>query len=127
MADYIKREDIIKWIDDSVAQCGNRYDTSQQNMMDLFRTVVNDCLAFADVVPREHYESMERTVYLLNKALAELAECKTGTWRKKHDDICYWYECSVCGNKPLHTNWTISEVLSNYCPYCGTKMKGISQ
>ena len=29
MADYIKREDIIKWIDDSLELCGDRYSVDQ--------------------------------------------------------------------------------------------------
>ena len=54
MSDYISRESIIKWIDDSLEQCGSRYTAEQENMMEMFRTVVNDCLPFADVVKREH-------------------------------------------------------------------------
>lgn len=50
MAEYIKREDIIKWIDDSLELCGDRYSVEQENIMELFRTVVNECLPFADVV-----------------------------------------------------------------------------
>ena len=54
MANYINRDDIIKWIDDSLEMCGDRYSVDQENMMELFRTVVNDCLPFADVAERKH-------------------------------------------------------------------------
>ena len=116
MADYIKREDIIKWIDDSIEQCGNRYDTSQQNMMDLFRTVVNDCLPFADVVERELYE----------RALSDVIDLsmkqKKGKWKKaylEHESfgvrpaVVYCSECHLTGY------WE-----PNFCPNCGASMKG---
>lgn len=51
VTEYIKRKDIIKWIDDSLDLCGDRYSVDQENMVELFRTVVNDCLPFADVRP----------------------------------------------------------------------------
>ena len=45
---------------------------------------------------------------------------KPGTWKRVEDDVSYWYECSICGERPLH--YYESECLSDYCPNCGAKM-----
>ena len=92
MAEYIKREDIIKWIDDSLELCGDRYSVDQKNMMELFRTVINDCLPFADVVERNTFEQVmwERDV-----ALAQLAEIGKG-FGEKMDDVVEVVRCKDC-------------------------------
>lgn len=41
-------------------------------------------------------------------------------WKKVNDGICWWYECSVCGEQPLQ-RYKI-DCLSEYCPHCGAKM-----
>lgn len=51
---------------------------------------------------------------------------KTGKWITKSDTNPYyttwWYECSECGQKPLRDGYG-QEVLSDYCPNCGARMK----
>lgn len=74
MSDYIKKDDIIKWVDDSVAQCGNRYSADMLNMMDMFKTVVDNCLPFANVVPAELYQRA------LNDVVTLSAERKHRKW-----------------------------------------------
>ena len=44
-------------------------------------------------------------------------------WERKEDDVSYWYECSNCGERPLYNAYYESECLSDYCPWCGAKMK----
>ena len=46
---------------------------------------------------------------------------KQGEWIKNHDVDSWWYECSVCGEKPLRNNWSDTEALSKYCPSCGAR------
>lgn len=75
-----------------------------------------------EAVPIEDYQSMERTVDKLIKALAEAEPIKHGRWIEPNDkgvvsyDKHAYAECSVC-----HT----AEYLARgkrYCPNCGAKM-----
>lgn len=104
MDEYIKKDDIIKWIDDSVAQCGSRYSPDMLNMMDMFKTVVNNCLPFADVVPKKLYMKAVCDV-------VRLSGDRSGEWVS----IMGHSICNVCGYKA-------SPILTNYCPNCGAKM-----
>jgi hypothetical protein len=45
-----------------------------------------------------------------------------GEWVKKHDDVCFWYECSVCGHTPPRDEWGHTW-FSVCCPNCGAKME----
>lgn len=51
---------------------------------------------------------------------------KTGKWITKSDTNPYyttwWYECSECGQRPLQDGYE-QEVLSDYCPTCGSRME----
>ena len=57
----------------------------------------------------------------IDKGIEALENQKTGRWIRKND-ICtsrvqlYQFECSNCRE--------INTFRSNYCPYCGAKMKG---
>lgn len=53
---------------------------------------------------------------------ADVAPVRHGRWVKKHDNVCYWYECSECGEKPPKDQWK-NQWLSSYCPNCGTLME----
>ena len=120
MSEYIKKDDIIKWVDDSVAQCGNRYSADMLNMMDMFKTVVDNCLPFANVVPAELYQRA------LNDVITLSAERKHGKWI---DEAL----CSTSGYGVYHVN-RCSECRSaepmlsrkNFCPNCGADMRGES-
>lgn len=52
-----------------------------------------------------------------------LEEVKQGEWIKIEVDMCYFYICSNCGcdipENRFHNDW-----FSNFCPNCGTPMKG---
>lgn len=121
MSDYIKKDDIIKWVDDSVAQCGNRYSADMLNMMDLFKTVVDNCLPFANVVPAELYQRA------LNDVVTLSVERKRGEWMGEFDgwDDNYW--CSECKSPALYKEGGChDQELSNFCPNCGADLRGES-
>lgn len=52
---------------------------------------------------------------------ADVAPVRHGRWVKNHDNVCYWYECSECGEKPPKDQWK-NQWLSSYCPNCGANM-----
>ena len=73
------------------------------------------------------FDENERDAYhTLSEAIEALQEQKTGKWITKSDTNPYyttwWYECSECGQKPLRDEYW-QEVLSDYCPNCGTRME----
>lgn len=49
------------------------------------------------------------------------ADRPQGEWTRKEDLQTYWYECSVCGEKPPRNQFG-HENHSNYCPSCGAHM-----
>ena len=118
MADYIKKDDIIKWIDDSVAQCGDRYSADMLNMMEMFKTVVNDCLPFANVVSAELYQRA------LNDVVTLSVERKHGVWltglvKDSSGSVRKTFSfCSLCNMS--------SDKETRFCPYCGAQMGGES-
>lgn len=57
---------------------------------------------------------------------ADVVPVRHGRWVKKHDDVCYWHECSECGEKSPKDQWK-NQWLSSYCPNCGAKMDGKSE
>lgn len=76
-----------------------------------------ESIPVADVVPRKDYESMERTVDKLNKALAER---KRGKWVLYDKGFGFTHYCSLC-------NFTIKEQwidFYNFCPNCGADLRG---
>lgn len=112
MAEYIKREDAI----DICTKCVDFQDSIENinasaEAMRIRRLIKE--LPSADVVPRKFYESMERTVDKLSKALAER---KHGKWNWVGFNI----ECSECGAMP---NFDSTEPLYNFCPNCGADMR----
>ena len=57
----------------------------------------------------------------------DVEEVKHGKWEEWWDDnyLSYCHKCSECGSYPLTKEETMhDEVLSNFCPNCGTKMDG---
>lgn len=46
-----------------------------------------------------------------------------GRWERKCDGVCYWSECSNCGEYPPKNRYG-QEWLSGFCPSCGAVMKG---
>ena len=53
---------------------------------------------------------------------ADVKPVVRGEWIKKDDGVCWWWECSNCGERPLRRYKT--DVLSNFCPNCGADMRG---
>ena len=54
---------------------------------------------------------------------ADVQKVRCGRWIKKHDDVCYWHECSECGFPPLKYRVSHDYCLSAYCPNCGARME----
>lgn len=55
--------------------------------------------------------------------LADVRPVVRGRWIRKHDDVCYWSECSICGEYPPKNRYG-QEWLSDFCPNCGADMRG---
>ena len=53
---------------------------------------------------------------------ADVRPVVRGKWAKKNDDVCYWFECSVCGQRPPWNEWG-TEWQSPFCPNCGADMR----
>ena len=96
MADLIKREDVLDKIEHLRDKCGN------------------DEMAFA----LNWASGLIRDIQAV-----DAVEVKHGYWNRVHDDVCYWSECSKCGERqPLH-QWR-QEYESAFCPGCGARMDG---
>lgn len=54
---------------------------------------------------------------------ADVAPVIHAKWIKKHDDMCWWWECSACGAEPLRSRWNDSDALSKFCPDCGARLE----
>lgn len=113
MIDYISREEAIlallkKGQHSKRYKIGETWELNFDEIREAIKAIPN-----ADVVPRKNYESMERTVDKLNKALAER---KHGKWNWVGFNI----ECSECGAMP---NFDSTEPLYNFCPNCGARME----
>lgn len=103
MAEYIKREDAYNAACDE-CEAGTFYDIPSKIM----------ALPSADVVPRKDYESMERTVHKLNKALAER---KLGKW--SGIPKLKTAKCPLCGKE---TDILIyNDGVLEGCRYCGVR------
>ena len=53
---------------------------------------------------------------------ADVRSVVRGKWIRKHDEVCYWSECSNCGDYPPKDFYG-QEWLSHYCPNCGADMR----
>ena len=53
---------------------------------------------------------------------ADVRPVVRGKWIRKHDDVCYWSECSNCGEYPPKDRWN-REWESAFCPNCGADMR----
>ena len=64
---------------------------------------------------------LNQAVKAIRKLSAKVQPVRHGRWVKKHDDVCYWHECSECGINPPKDQWK-NEWKSPYCPNCGCRM-----
>ena len=95
MAEYIERENVIKWIEATLKEFDDRWSLGQKNMFGLFRSAVEDnviCPA-ADVVER-----------------------KKGKWELEPE--YGWYICSACRDEV-----TVKSGRTNFCPNCGADLR----
>ena len=117
MAEYIKREDAI----DICTKCVDFQDSIENinasaEAMRIRRLIKE--MPSADVVPRKDYESMERTVDKLNKALAER---KHGKWETVYLDQVY----AGCRPRAIYCSncHIVSAFKTPFCPNCGADMR----
>lgn len=63
--------------------------------------------------------------FALDKAITALLQPQRikGRWIRKESDLSWWYECSECGESPLFDPYE-NEVLTRFCPWCGSDMRG---
>ncbi len=82
--------------------------------------------------PTEYVEYRALTLAALQK-LGEYEGRAEGEWKDRYENkyANHYYECSVCGKSALYTikvtnlgNQYPDQVLSEYCPNCGARMKG---
>lgn len=66
---------------------------------------------------------LSQAVTAIHKLSADVQPVRHGRWIKKHDAVCYWHECSECGERPPKNQWNNSWE-SPFCPNCGAKMDG---
>ena len=57
---------------------------------------------------------------------ADVAPVRRGRWEKKHDDVHYWYECSVCAERRPRNQYGFAWH-SFYCPCCGSMMSEVEE
>ena len=114
MAEYIKREDILKILHAARYNCAyNREDLMSNGTLDVYKWLKTkiEKLPAADVVPRELYQRALSDVVTLS------VERKRGEWihRTGNRD-----ECSNCGARYYQD---LKEPFMNFCPNCGAEMR----
>lgn len=73
----------------------------------------------AELIKTNSYGTLNAVAeYLYN---AGYRKQKEGEW--KYNEDCDCFVCSACGNSALN-NYRGLSVNSNFCPNCGSKMKG---
>lgn len=87
---------------------------------------MNDLISRDAVIAKLRELTNPYTVIAATSILEEIPSVNAapvvhGRWMKKHDKVCYWRECSVCGAKPLKSKYG-AEAETAYCPDCGSKM-----
>ena len=60
---------------------------------------------------------------LNDQPTADVVEVRHGEWVKNQANLCWWLECSVCGEIPPKNRYNFYWQ-SEYCPNCGAKMDG---
>ena len=73
-------------------------------------------------------ELCENLAFYINERNRLLEERPTGEWLEWVDERWggVWHYCSNCHNDALYkkVDGIFKQILSDFCPYCGVKMKG---
>lgn len=88
-------------------------------VIDIPEDVIEGAKSSPNYYPAYHFDKIWRAI--VNGIPLE-QKPKTAHWIKKENDVCYWYECSICGRKPLKYVYGY-DALSSYCPNCGARME----
>ena len=118
MSDYIKREDALNAFRRvyMIPGRGTAKEIYTKQIENTYKQI--ESVPSADVVDRESYESMERTVHKLTDAITK-TEHKHGKWLDvttlDNEFICW--VCSEC----RHGADFVYEPY-NFCPQCGARM-----
>ena len=107
MAEYIKREALIKYIEEDLALCDNALSENAPITYGC-KLGLRAALGYAQAM-----------------AAADVVEVRHGEWVEWEDEMLgVVYMCSVCKEDFVTEVGTPSDNLWNYCPYCGAKMDG---
>lgn len=89
------------------------------------KDTVDNLDAYINVSIDPQFKSIRQLVMdeIINKyRYREDKKVGVGHWKKFSDEMCYWYGCSICGNKVPKCQYGI-DYFSPYCPACGAKME----
>ena len=114
MSDYIKREDVIKALQERKEIADSAYTACA-----IIRGIPS-----ADVADQSEINSIVQTVVALERMGNN--ERKRGEWQIT-DGYPHNVYCSECHKKFAQTHWAVwkdGSLPRNYCPNCGMKMKG---
>ena len=117
--DMISREDALSCFRDWIDSHGDVHTADEMpeyQRIEQLQSAQPDLSEYSDNLWRNAYERGKRDAR---------SERKPGKWKKMTAEGmlgAWWYECSVCGVRPLRMRWTNMDELSNYCPNCGARM-----
>lgn len=107
ISDSVSRQAAIEALDEQIALCDKALNSFGISMKDEYAVKVERASL---VAYKEQLEALPA---------ADVAPVVHGRWIPYRCDM---YECSVCGH--IHTSFDKEECDANYCPNCGTKMRG---
>ena len=107
MKEYIERNDLIRELEDDLANDINMYNSH------IDKEIRDDKICFACDV-------------LASAPVADVRENIQAKWAKQKSEVdghpIYWYKCSNCGCNPPINKWG-HEMFSKFCPDCGAEMR----
>ena len=91
---------------------------SRQNAVDTIRDLCGIVSPISDEILL-----VDKAEVMTELMLLPSVQPRKGEWIKQHDEGCWWYECSCCGDYPLKSAYG-DDQLSDFCPWCGADMRG---
>ena len=118
MSRYIDADKILKKIESRIGYFNQYYPDLIENIGEL-----ETCEEFINDEPTAEVKPIVYAEWVIKKTKQRT------NYKTAQTGHCYWlheqYVCSNCGERPLveRADDCADEVLSNYCPNCGAKMK----